>query len=182
MLIKPVTLTKDQEVFLSDLHFLATSEEFLEEVGKVMSKYNLSLHQVFPELPEQAFETIYQVAKQFYEGGNYHAALPLFRALVAYDHHSYRFCIGCAACLHILGHYLVAAQGYILAYAADPINPIPLFYAAECCEKLGQPDQAIIILALASAISGKRKEYQGLKEKADLIGERLKKQMSKKKS
>ncbi|MEI6531568.1 MAG: SycD/LcrH family type III secretion system chaperone, partial [Chlamydiota bacterium] len=136
---------------------------------------NFSFHQLFPDLPNDAMEETYLIAKTYYESGNYKDAFPLFYTLVLYDHHNYGYVLGSAACLHLLGNYALAAKGYSLAYAADTSNPTPLFYAAECLEKIKQHEAAIFLLGMAIAISSNKKEYKTLKEQAILNQAALKK-------
>lgn len=178
MFLKPLTITEDQENLLLVLGSPPYPQDVTEGLLKAMYVNNWSLKQIFPELPHEAFEHVYMSAKKYYEAGDYNAALPIFYGLVAYNHHSYKYIIGCAACLHLLGYYKEAAQGYALAYAAAPANPIPLFYAAECVEKLKSYEVAILLLKQAIAISDKRKEYSVLKEKAQLILAGLEKQLA----
>jgi type III secretion system low calcium response chaperone LcrH/SycD len=176
MSIQPIHLTKDQEELIELLAHPPYPPEITRGLMKAIMQNNWSLRQIFKDLPHQAFERVYELAKKYYEVGDYNSALALFYPLCMYDHHSYKYLVGCSASLHLLGHLQQAAEGYALAYAADPTNPIPLFYAAECAEKLNGKKQARLLLEQAIAVAGHRKEYQAVKQQAELIRNRLIKQ------
>lgn len=173
MFLKPVNLSEEQEMLLLALRHPPYPEEVTERLYRAMFVNNWSLKQIVPELPHEAYERVYETAKKYYEAGDYNSALPLFYGLVGYNQHCYKYIIGAAACLHLLGYYNQAAQGYALAYAADPANPIPLFYAAECIEKLKGYKVALLLLGQSIAVAGKRPEYKELKHQAGLIKDRL---------
>lgn len=176
MTVQTIVLTKEQEELMALLSSPVYPPDVARALTKALFNNGWSLKQLIPDLPHRSFELVYDAAKKYYEAGNYNAALSLFYPLCAYDPHSYKYLIGCSACLHLLGYLREAVQGYALAYAAEPANPIPLFYAAECAEKLQAQKQAGLLLEQAIAVAGSQKKYQTLKEQARLIKNRLTKQ------
>ena len=175
MFLKPIHTTSDQQALLAALAETPFPKEITEQIYELIFIKNFSCHQLFSELPPEALEKAYAIAKIYYESGNYKAAFPLFYALVLYDHHNYNYVLGSAASLHLMGNYITAAQGYALAYAANPSNPTPLFYGAECMEKLKKYESAIFLLDMAITLSGESLEYHTLKERALLNQTSLKK-------
>lgn len=173
MTVQTIVLTKEQEELITLLSSPVYPPDVARALTTALFTNGWSIKQLIPELPHRSFEIVYDVAKKYYEVGNYNAALSLFYPLCAYDPHSYKYLVGCSACLHLLGYLKEALQGYTLAYAAEPANPIPLFYAAECAEKLNARKQASLLLEQAIAVAGSQKKYQTLKEQADLIKTRL---------
>ena len=172
---KQKTFTLDNEFLLRLIENKLYPDDFIKTISVALFEKNISLKELLPEgfAPREVLRLIYKTAKTFYDGGNYTAALSLFHPLVAYDQHNYHYIIGSAACLQMLGNYKAALQGYTLAYAAWPSNPIPLFYIAECAEKLGRKKGASLLYGQAIAIAGSRQEYRSLKEQAELIRNRL---------
>lgn len=171
MFEKTIDLTDEQLRLISYLYNLPQEDRV--QLYKALFRNNWSLRQLFPELPHEAYEKTYATAKRFYEVGEYNAALPLFYSLACYDQHCFKYLLGTAACLHLLEYYPAAAQAYTFAWNIEPNNPVPLFYAAECLEKMGGKKEALFMIKEVLLIAGHRKEYHQLKQKAELIRARL---------
>lgn len=125
------------------------------------------------QLNPAELETIYSLAYQRYQLGEYQNACDLFRYLLLLDNTSFKAILGAAASFDRLKKYEEAANHYLLASFYDPKNPVPYFHGALCFLQLGNGQMATNGLAIAIDLAGETAEYAQLKERAKLVKKNL---------
>lgn len=128
-------------------------------------------------LSDQMVEGIYGQAYRLYQTGRYKDASQLFRLLIMIKATESKFCLGLAACLHMMKDFQAAAEVYSICGVVDPHNPIPHFHASDCYIQLGDKLSAIVSLETAVKRAGEKQEYKTLKDRALLTIESLKKDL-----
>ncbi len=125
------------------------------------------------QVPEHQLENIYTVAFHKYQRGEYKQAEDLFRYLLAFDEHCYKYLLGLAASLHRQKEYASAARVYQLASLSCPVDPVPFYHAADCFLHTGDLDSALIGLDLTIRIGTANDKYTHMKERAQLIKDNI---------
>ncbi len=109
-------------------------------------------------------EELYGEAYGFYEQEAYVKAADVFRWLVLLNPFISKYWMGLGACQQLLGLFEKALHSYAVAALLDSLSPYPHFYAFECYEALGDPNEAAKALMLAEARACADFKYQRLKE------------------
>lgn len=121
-------------------------------------------------------ENLYAQAYLFYNTGKYAEAAHLFRILIMYNAMEPKYMLGLAACLHMLKEYTNAIQTYTMCSVIDPKNPLPHYHSSDCFLQMKEYISAMICLEMAIESAGENKEFEKMKERAQLSLENLKKQ------
>ena len=127
-------------------------------------------------------EGLYAQAYRLYNTGKYKEASQLFRILMMVNVMEPKYAMGFAACFHMMKEYKSAAEAYTVCSVMDPDNPVPHFHASDCFLQLNDPLAAIIELDMAVQRASLRPEFHTLKDRALLMIESIKKDMSEKES
>lgn len=135
-------ITKAQE-FLNDERFA----DILKILGDGYTLADLS------GIDAEKLESLYNLAFQHYEAGNYDKAQVFFQLLALLDCTDIRFFMGNAACFQALEKYEDAIDAYGVALTLDGLNnPEPIYNTAICLLKLNRKDDAIEILKTADSM------------------------------
>lgn len=124
---------------------------------------------------------LYSFANSLFNSGKYDEARVLFRMLYMYDPLQTDFTMALAVCHHKLKEYDKALNLYKEAGQRDLLNPLPSFYAYDCCCHLGVFVAAGVMLCQTIARCDEPK-YDKLKHKAELLLEQLGKDIAEKKA
>lgn len=135
------------------------------------AKSGRPLHEIL-ELPERLMDNLYTVAFQNYERGNYQLSADLFRFLLALKGDEYSYLMGLAASVQKLGSLEEAAQLFMLATVAEPLDPVAYFHAGSCLLQMGEEELAQVAFEMVIRTSGETEEFSELKERARLILEK----------
>lgn len=99
-------------------------------------------------IDDKQIESLYALAYEQYEAGNYDNAKSLFNTLLLLDPSQVRFFMGQAACLQASKQYEQAIASYSRAFAVSMFkNPEALYNSAMCFLKLGQRQEALDLLS-----------------------------------
>lgn len=125
-------------------------------------------------------EGIYSQAYRLYNTGKYRDAAQLFRLLVMLNVTEAKYCMGLAACFHMLKEYPGALNGYVSCSMIDPESPLPHFHASDCHLHMNNPIGALVALEMAVKRAGDKPQYATLRDRALLTIEGLRKQITEK--
>lgn len=126
-------------------------------------------------IPETQLEHVYSIAYHKYQRGEYDQAADLFRYLMIYDLHCYKYILGFAASLHRKKDYFAASRMYQYATLHAPTDPVPWFHAADCWIHTGEVELADTSLEMVERFATIKPKYKELGERAKLIREHIKK-------
>ncbi len=118
-------------------------------------------------LSPEDIKKLYEKAYQFYSSGKYKEAKALFATVLAFGQTDFNFIYGFATCCFMLKEYELAAESYLQSSLAEPANPLPYFYAADCYLQRADLESARLALGMVIQHSIKA-EYQELKNRAQL--------------
>lgn len=128
-------------------------------------------------LNDAMIEGIYGQAYRLYNTGKYREAGQLFRLLVMLNSTEAKYCMGLAACLHMIKDMKAAVEAYMLCSVIDPSSPIPHYHASDCYIQMKDRLSAIVSLELATRACGDKKEFKTLKDRAQMTILSLKKEI-----
>lgn len=97
-------------------------------------------------------EALYTLGYGLYEKGRYPDALKVLGYLVSLNHSEHRYLVALGACAQAMGKHPDALQQYMAATLLDPLDPVPVYYSAQCLLDLGQHAAAIESCDLAVAM------------------------------
>ncbi|OZI39911.1 CesD/SycD/LcrH family type III secretion system chaperone [Bordetella genomosp. 5] len=117
-------------------------------------------------------EALYSLGYGLYEKGRYPDALKVLSYLVALNHTEHRYLVALGATAQALGKHADALQQYMAATLLDPLEPAPVFYAAQCLTDMGQLDAALQSCDLALAMC-KPDTHAVLAERAQALRDAL---------
>ena len=117
-------------------------------------------------------EALYSLGYGLYEKGRYADALKVLSYLVALNHTEHRYLVALGATAQALGKHADALQQYMAATMLDPLEPAPVFYAAQCLNDMGQLDAALQSCDLALAMC-KPDTHAVLAERAQTLRDAL---------
>ncbi len=152
------------------------SEKFEEAAENVVKKGILPKDAM--GMDDQMLEGIYGQAYRLYNTGKYEDASHIFRLLIMANSMEPKYTMGLSACFHMLKEYKFAVDGYTLCSIIDPDNPIPQYHIADCYINLGDKMSAAVSLRMAIKRAGNRSEFGTLVDRAKLMIENLKKEIS----
>lgn len=142
-------------------------------VDEMKSKPGMSVQQAIG-ISDEALEEIYALAYNFYNQGKYQEAGVLFEFLSGVSPKTYKFLLGLGSCHYQMEAYEDAFAGFLLALMVECTDPLPGYYAVECCIKRECFEEAQELIGITQEICGDRPEYAALKARCDLIRESLK--------
>lgn len=160
------------------------AEKMSQEVGKKMeaAAENVMQKGILPKdamgMDDQMLEGIYGQAYRLYNTGKYAEAGQIFRLLIMANSMEPKYTMGLSASFHMLKEYQYAVDGYTLCSIIDPDNPIPQYHAADCYIHLGDKMSAAAALKMAIKRAGERPEFHTLVDRAKLMIESLKNEIS----
>lgn len=140
------------------------------------------LHGILPtrlRASERRLEEFYQRGYLLYQIGRYAEAQPYFNMLVLADPQNPKFLMALGASYHMQKKYASAIQMYSTILYFDPLNPLPLYHAADCYIKIYEPFGALIALEMAIERCRDPK-FNTLKDRMKLMVERLGKELKEK--
>lgn len=120
---------------------------------------------------------IYSYAYSLFTGGKYKESSELFKMLLMLDPKQVDFATALGVCYHRLKNYKFAIKAYMLSSLLDPENPVPIFYAYDCCKNINDLVSAGMMLCKVIKVAEKREKYAKLKEKAEALLESLEKEI-----
>lgn len=152
-----------------------TSTKMKEMAGGMMQKGALPKDML--GISDGTIEAIYGQAYRLYNTGKYKDACQLFRLLVMLHASEPKYCMGMAACFHMLKDYKGAVEAYAVCSLIDPESPIPHFHSSDCYLQMKNPISALVALEMAVKRAGDRPHYAVLKDRAMLTVASLKKEI-----
>lgn len=174
------------------------SDEVREMIKKVVNahgagmtkeqkkEYATFLYKIFNEgmspkeaigIPEAQIALIARNAYNFFTTGHFEKAKDLFEILQTLEPTKAFFAISLGVCYHRLQNYEKALTNYIKATIFNTEDPVPFFYAYDCCLKLNSELLALMMLRNTIARAGSDPKYASLKQKAVLLEEPLNKKV-----
>lgn len=124
-------------------------------------------------------EGLYAQAYNFYQTGRYKDAVQIFRLLMMFNPNEAKYCLGLAACYHLLKEYDNAVQIYTMLSIIETENPIPFYHMSDCYIAMNDTLSAIVSLEMALSRVRGRAEFKMLEDRASLTLDALKKEASK---
>jgi type III secretion system low calcium response chaperone LcrH/SycD len=118
---------------------------------------------------DQAIEEVYSLAHMFYNQGKYGESIALFELLAGASPNTYKFILGLGASYHQIQAYEEAAMSFFVALNLEPENPLPAYYAMDCCLKRNLTEEALEFAEVTSLICAKKPEHAAMKKKCELI-------------
>lgn len=116
---------------------------------------------------------LYASGYRLYNSGNYNDASIIFSILGLMDSKNSDYIFSLGACHHQLKEFKDALNYYMAAFYMDTRNPLPFFHIADCYIQMKKPGHAIFSLAMVIAQAGDNPNYAKIKQKAELIRNRL---------
>lgn len=129
------------------------------------------------EIPEAQIAIIARNAYNFFSTGHYKEASDLFEILQTLEPTKAFFAISLGVCYHRMKNYEKALTNYIKATVFDLKDPVPFFYAYDCCLNLNSEVLALMMIRNAIKRAGDEPKYAVLKQKATLIEQALDKKV-----
>ena len=154
-------------------------EKSTQTILKKMKDENVTLQQAVG-ISDTFLEELYSLAHAHYERGNYKESISLFQFLAGCAPNHYKYMLGLAANLHQMGEYSEAIQGFRVALDLNPVNPMPIYYIADCFLRLGEEEEAAPFYEMMVQAGKAAPEYAEFANKSLLILEGLKKKKKKK--
>ncbi len=131
-------------------------------------------------ISDDTMEGFYTEGQRLYSSGKYEDALRMFRFLTLLDPTRIRYILGMAACQHMRGKYIGAAQLYQMCGLADPTDPIPHFHMADCYLKLDMIAVAVHCLKTTVRYCGGEPKYAKIRDRAKMMIKELSQREAKK--
>lgn len=128
-------------------------------------------------IADQEIAQIYSYAYHLFSSGKYPEAKELFKMLLTLEPTHAGFATALGVCHHRLKEYEMALECYMLSAALNGSDPVPLFYAYDCCSNLKDPIPAGIMLCNVISRAGDQPLYAKIKERAQLLLDELQKQI-----
>lgn len=153
---------------LSDLSPMEQIQNALESV----IGHGASIAEVL-DIEADDLENAYKLAHEYYSSKAYEKALGLFHQLALLNHLDSRFTMGMAACFQQLQDFENAIDFYNLSgYSSQLEDPTPFYYAGICNLKIGEIDEALVSLEVAT-ITGEEDTYLDIRKKAKTLFDNL---------
>lgn len=130
-------------------------------------------------LTDAMIEGIYGQAYRLYNTGKYKDAAQIFRLLLMITSKESKYAMGLAACFHMQKDFKSAIVTYCMVTAMDPKSPVPFYHCADCYIQIGDPFSAVVALETAVKKSEGKPEFKVLQDRATLMAESLKKDITK---
>ncbi|MCL6271113.1 tetratricopeptide repeat protein [Sansalvadorimonas sp. 2012CJ34-2] len=127
----------------------------------------------FKHVDQDLLESIYALAFNLYQAGDYEKARQVFLYLSFHDHTDARFLSGFGASCFRTGNLEQAGMVLKSAVEMDALDPGPALNLAHTYDALGQPEQARDALLQVMARSAKSSEYKPLAQIASNMMDRL---------
>lgn len=141
---------------------------------------------VFPKdtfgLSDGMVEGIYGQAYRLYNTGKYEDAGQLFKLLMLIDGTESKYSMGLAACFHMNKQFKTATELYAICGIIDGQSPLPHYHSADCYIQMKDKLSAVISLEMAIKRAVGKPEYKTLEDRAKMMVERLKKELSENKT
>jgi type III secretion system low calcium response chaperone LcrH/SycD len=122
---------------------------------------------------QDQMEAVYLVAYNYYNAKKYDTAARCFALLQMFNPTEYKYCLGTASSLHMLGALEPASVCYFLCCGLDQTQADPYFHLAECLIQLDQKEDALDPLETAIRLCGDNPELGAMKNKAELMMENI---------
>lgn len=132
-------------------------------------------------ISDESMESIYGHAYRSYNSGNYDEGRELFRVLTMLNPLEPKYLLGVAACNHMLKDYEKAIESYVSCTLMNADDPLPYYYASDCCLKINDISSALIFLQIVVDLAKDKKEYAIIKDRAQLTIDGLSAQIKEKK-
>jgi type III secretion system low calcium response chaperone LcrH/SycD len=129
------------------------------------------------EINDETMEGIYQIGCELYSSGKFDDARKIFALLRFLDGTQFKYVFSQALCYHRSNDFVNAAACYAFSAMMNPEDPWPLMRVAECYLSLNLPDLALEILNDVIERSGENPEYEEIKERAQLMREKIKQEL-----
>lgn len=113
-------------------------------------------------------EALYTLGYGLYEKGRYGDALKVLGYLVSLNHSEHRYLVALGATAQAMAQYTDALQQYMAATLLDPLEPVPVYYSAQCLLEMGQHAAAVESCDLAIAMC-KHERHAMLLERAKAL-------------
>lgn len=124
------------------------------------------------EISNERAETVYLLAFELYQKGEYAKAATLFGGLVLARRNDFRFWMGLGASHQMLKHYNKAINAYQFALQSKPEHPMAYFHTAECLWNQNKSKEALELLNTAEKKALKdKKQYENFLDQITLLKE-----------
>jgi type III secretion system low calcium response chaperone LcrH/SycD len=124
-------------------------------------------------IADAELEAMYAVAHNQYMNKRYQEAQAAFSLLLLFDPLEYKYLLGFAACLQMMGQHEAASVTYFTAAAAGPNEPAPYLHMAESLLKMNDTEGAMAALQKVAALVGDNAEYGSYRRQAEAMLENL---------
>lgn len=138
---------------------------------EIITKYNKE-NPSFKDLlktPQDFLENLYNMAIYYYSQKNYPLSLQIFNVLYAYDSKNPKYSFGIGACEQGLGNGSKSLCYYLISSCFDPLNPEPLYYAAELSLSGKKDDAAHYFFKKVIELAKDQKQYAAIKNRSEAI-------------
>lgn len=125
------------------------------------------------KISDKELASLYSFAFELAKSGKYAEARELFKYLCMLDPTESDFALSLGVCHHHLKDYKFAATAYMLASALNFDDPVPYFYAYDCCMQLKNPVSAAIMLQNVIDKAGDDAKYAQMKQRAKVLLDEL---------
>lgn len=126
---------------------------------------------------DEEMEAMYAAAYNYSAQGRHEQARQCFKMLLFFDPYSYRYCLGMACSLHLLGNLEQACVYYLLAGALDESQPAPCLHMAECLIQLDDLVGAGENLEKALALCVDGQAHQELRGRIEIMLEHVREKL-----
>lgn len=111
---------------------------------------------------------LYSYAYKLFQSGKFSDAEQVYRLLMCLNPLDARYPHALAATLHKEKKFQESLNNYIVAAYLAPDDPMPLYHASDCCMQMNDPYSALTMLSMVIDRVGERKEFNLLKQRAEL--------------
>ena len=125
-------------------------------------------------IKDEDLASMYSFGYSLANAGKYKEAREMFKYLYMLEPTRADFATALGVCHHQLKDYEYAANAYMVAFALNFEDPVPLFYAYDCFLNLNDTLGASIMLKSAIEKAGDEEKYAKMKEKAQALLDGLK--------
>jgi type III secretion system low calcium response chaperone LcrH/SycD len=146
-------------------------EEMAETIKDLAAKVvsgESTLQAEFGLKPDE-MEAMYVVAYNYYKNKKFDTAAKNFAMLMLFDPMEYKYCLGVASSLYMMGEYDNAVMCYFFCTGLDQNQPAPFLHMAECFLQMGIKEDAVEPLEKAIQLCGDNPEYSAMKNRASVM-------------
>ncbi|HEV8051062.1 MAG TPA: SycD/LcrH family type III secretion system chaperone [Parachlamydiaceae bacterium] len=129
------------------------------------------------QISDEEVAELYSFAYFHFSAGKYEEAKEMFKMMLTLEPTNPDFATSLGICHHKLKFYEYALTCYMLGAFLDYENPVPLFYAYDCCVNLQDEASAAVMLSNVIARAGKKEAYAHIKNDAELRLDQLQKKL-----